>query len=801
MAIAGGGGRARRESPDRDGRRSRGSSRVRGRKATNSQCFQDRAWPIHLGSRVTASRRTGGLTMIDPAAPAPVGNMGQPIPRYDARAKVTGKALYAADIALPDVAYAYLLSSRIAKGRIKSFDLEAARALPGVLDILTYQTIGGDIRKVKYFTQGGPASNSVVPLGAAEIAYAGQTIAVVLAETLEVAQDAASQIAVEYEEQPSAGTFDSKGTLEQELGEQNKKHDDLKVGDFAAAYEPAPVKIDAGYSTPTQHHNPIELFATQCVWNGAQLTVHEPSQNVYGIKNGLAAQLGVEPSQIRVISRYVGGAFGSKGGLTQRTAIIAIAARRLGRPVKLVPTREQGFTIATFRAETRHRIQLAATADGKLQALNHEGSEVTSRADPYAVAGTDASTRMYACPNIASNVTIVRADRATPGFMRAPAETPYFFALESAMDELAVALNMDPIELRRVNDTQTEPIKGLPYTSRALMTCFDQAAEAFGWKARNPTPGSKREGDWLIGWGCAGSAYPTQVGGGRGRVRVFADGRALVETAGHKIGNGLYTVVAQAAAERLGIPVEKVSVSLGDTDLPPAPVAGGSISTASVCTVLAQACDAIRIRLDQDGKPAGDVAAAMKDRGMGALEEYAESLPHGVAKDGVQALYKGAAMPMGGARLKDRIQFAFGAQFVEVRVHSRTREIRVPRMVGAFASGRILNPRTAHSQYMGGMIWGIGSALHEQTEIDPRTSRYVNANLADYMIPVNADIGEVRIIMVPEEDRIINPIGVKGIGEIGIVGTSAALANAVYHATGQRLRDLPLRIDSLVTGV
>jgi xanthine dehydrogenase YagR molybdenum-binding subunit len=466
-----------------------------------------------------------------------------------------------------------------------------------------------------------------------------------------------------------------------------------------------------------------------------------------------------------------------------------------------VPTREQGFTIATFRAETRQRIQLAATHDGKLQALNHEGSEVTSRADPYAVAGTDASTRMYACPNVASNVTIVRADRATPGFMRAPAETPYFFALESAMDELAVALNMDPIELRRVNDTQTEPIKGLPYTSRALMTCFDQAADAFGWKARNPMPGSKRDGDWLVGWGCAASAYPTQMAAATARVRVFSDGRALVETAGHEIGNGLYTVLAQTASERLGIPVDKVSVALGDTDLPPAPVAGGSISTASICTVVAQACDSVRIRLGQDGKPASDVIAAMKDRGMGALEEYAESVPHGVAKDGVQALYKGAAMPMGGARLKDRIQFAFGAQFVEVRIHSRTREIRVPRMVGAFASGRILNPRTAHSQYMGGMIWGIGSALHEQTEIDPRAARYVNTNLADYMIPVNADVGEVRIIMVPEEDRLINPLGVKGIGEIGIVGTSAALANAIYHATGQRLRDLPLRIDSLVTGV
>ena len=332
--------------------------------------------------------------MIDPAAPAPVGNMGQPIPRYDARAKVTGAALYAADMALPDVAYAYLLSSRIAKGRIKSFDLNAARALPGVLDILTYQTIGGDIRKVKYATEGGPASNSVVPLGSAEIAYAGQPIAMVLAETLEVAQDAASQIGVEYEEQPSAGTFDSKGAVEQELAEQNRKHDDPKVGNFATAYEAAPVKIDASYSTPPQHHNPIELFATQCIWNGAQLTVHEPSQNVYGIKNGLAAQLGIEPSQIRVISRYVGGAFGSKGGLTQRTAIVAVAARRLGRPVKLVPTREQGFTIATFRAETQQRVQLGATQDGKLQASITKGRR--SPHEPI-LTRSPAPTRRHEC--------------------------------------------------------------------------------------------------------------------------------------------------------------------------------------------------------------------------------------------------------------------------------------------------------------------------------------------------------------------------------------------------------------------
>ncbi len=691
-------------------------------------------------------------------------------------------------------------AARIAKGRIRSFDLREARALPGVLDILTHETIGDAIRPVKFFTEGGPASNSVVPLGSPEIAYGGQTIAVVLANSYEVARDAAHRVVVDYEIDRPSATFASPGAVDQDLATQNKKHDDPKVGDFAGAYAALPSRSTSPIRPRPSTTTRSSSSPPSAPGTAPQLTVHEPSQNVYGIKNGLAAQLGIEPSRIRVLSPFVGGAFGSKGALTQRTALVAIAARKLGRPVKLVPTREQGFTIATYRAETKHRIRLGATRDGRLQALSHDGFEVTSRPDPYAVAGTDASTRMYACPNIASNVTIVRADRSTPGFMRAPAETPYFFALESAMDELAVALAMDPVELRRVNDTMKEPIKGLPYTSRTLMPCFDQAAEAFGWAKRDARPGSMRDGDWLIGWGCATSAYPTQMAAAAARVSLFPDGTARVETAGHEIGNGLYTVAAQTAAERLGLPVGRVSVLLGDTDLPPAPVAGGSISTASVCSVIAQACDAIRARLSDDNAPAVDLVAALKDRGMGSVQDYAEWVPHGAPKGAMGMLYRGAAQPSGGAKLPDRIQFAFGAQFVEVRVHARTREIRVPRIVGAFASGRIMNTRTAHSQYMGGMIWGIGSALHEETEIDTNAARYVNTNLADYLVPVNADVVDVEVIMVPEEDSAINPLGIKGIGEIGIVGTSAAVANAVYHATGQRLRDLPLRIDTLVAG-
>ena len=556
---------------------------------------------------------------------------------------------------MPDTAYAFLVTSGIAKGRIKSFDLKEARALAGVVDILTHENMRDTIKTIKFFTEGGPASNTVVPLGSPEIAYGGQTIAVVLANSYEVARDAAHRVVVDYEiDEPSAG-FDAPGAVDQDLATQNNKHEDPKVGDFLAAYAAAPIKIDTNYSTPAQHHNPIELFATQCSWNGAQLTVHEPSQNVYGIKNGLAAQLGIDAGSIRVVSPFIGGAFGSKGSLTQRTAIIAIAARKLGRPVKLVPTREQGFTIATYRAETRHRIKLAASRDGKLQALSHDGFEVTSRPDPYAVAGTDASTRMYACPNIASTVTIVRADRSTPGFMRAPAETPYFFALESAMDELAVALDMDPVELRRVNDTQTEPIKGLPFTSRTLMPCFDQAAAAFGWSKRNRR--SQVPCARVTGWS-AGAAplRPTRRRWRRPRAPAFSllpgrqrPGRDSESRNWQRHLHGRRGPGRCRAA--WACPYDKVSCPRSATpNLPPAPVAGGSISTASVCSVDGvMACDAIRARLgDNTSGPSDPSGGSGRDAEGSWLRARSRNMPSGCRtgpqKSGhADALYKGAA--------------------------------------------------------------------------------------------------------------------------------------------------------------
>ncbi|MGY4234776.1 xanthine dehydrogenase YagR molybdenum-binding subunit [Bradyrhizobium sp. USDA 4449] len=758
------------------------------------------------------------------AAPEPKANMGQPVPRYDAVAKVTGRATYGSDMPLDNPAYAFLVTSAIAKGRINSLDLDDAKRVRDVIDIITHEN-APDLKESKLFSNGGYAGTTIQPLKSTDIAHDGEIVAVVIAETYEAAREAANRVKVSYTAATPSASFDSPGTTKAAAKGQNAQFkEDPQVGDFAKAFDEAEVKVDAAYETPTQHHNPMELFSTSCVWMGDDLVIYEPSQYVYGLKNGVAEQLGIDADKVRVVNPYVGGGFGSRGSMTPRTAIIAGIAKRLNRPIKLVPTRDQGFTIATYRAETRHGIKLGASRDGKLVALRHEGAEVSSRADPYCVGGTKTTTRLYACPNVDSLVSIVRADRNTPGFMRSPPEVPYMFALESAMDELAVKLDMDPIELRRVNDTTSEPIAGKPYTSRSLMECFDEAAKAFGWSQRSAAPKSMSDGDWLIGYGCAAACYPTQMAPSAARVRLQRDGRTRVEIAGHEIGTGAYTVIAQTAAERLGVPLDKVAVFVGDSDLPPAPVAGGSNSTASTCSAVMMVCDQIRQRLfkavmpkesltDKAKETVGigrtpTVQATKSDRpldlekafnalGVGVVEEYGEWKPEGAPPDSFKAMHAGHARLVGGAAMKDKIAYAFGAEFVEVRVNRFTHEIRAPRLVGAFAAGRIMNPRTARSQLMGGLIWGMSSALLEATEIDQRNARYVNDNLADYLVPVNADVEGVEVILLSEQDDHINPAGAKGLGELANVGTNAAICNAIYHATGQRIRKLPVRLENI----
>jgi xanthine dehydrogenase YagR molybdenum-binding subunit len=730
------------------------------------------------------------------AAPAPKDNMGRHEPRLESRLKVTGRARYASDLPVNNPAFAFLVTSPIARGRITAIDARTARAIPGVLDIFTHENTG-DLKDVKYAPGGGGPATSMQGFGP-EIHHDGQIVAMVVAETFEAAREAAYAMSIAYDaERPSAG-FDADGVTQAAVTKKTPN-----AGDAEAAFDAAAIKLEASYQTPAQHHNPIELFTTTASWDGDELTIYEPSQFMYGAKANIATKLGVKPEHVRVVSPFVGGAFGCKAQLTPRTGLVALAAKKLNRPVKLVATRDQGFTIATYRAETRHHIKLGAQPDGKITSFQHDGFEVTSRPDDYSVAGVEDSARLYGFGAVKTGVTIVHADRNTPGFMRSPPVVPYIYALESAMDELAVKLAMDPIELRCRNDSMTDAT-GKEWSSRSLMKCYDQAAAAFGWAKRNAQPGSMRDGDWLIGWGCASAVYPTHIGASTGRVTLNSDGRAHVQVAAHEIGTGVMTVVGQIAAEHLGIRLDQVQVELGDSRLPPVPVAGGSNQTASCCSVIAQACDALMARLNAAG--GNSIEAKFAQLGVSTLEEYAEFVPEearphpGAEPSGnpIKKLYAGVPTLVGGSHGKKNM-YAVGAEFVEVRVHARTREIRVPRMVGAFAAGRIMNTRTAHSQYMGAMIWGVSSALHEATEIDRRNARYVNDNLADYMIPVNADIQQLDVIMVPEEDHEVNPVGVKGIGELGNVGTAAAVANAVYHATGIRVRELPIRLEKLLT--
>jgi xanthine dehydrogenase YagR molybdenum-binding subunit len=692
------------------------------------------------------------------------GASGAPMDRVDGPRKVTGGATYAYEHALEGVAYAVPVQSAIARGRIASIDDAAARALPGVLGVLSHE----NAPRLHPLPPGPMSDVEVEVLQSDLVAYRGQLVAAVVAETFEVAREAASQVRVAYEEEPHdvALRWDRADLHRPQTLNAGYPTDSVE-GDPEAALASAAYAIDRTYTTPAYHNNPMEPHTTLAVWHEDGVTLYDSNQGSHMIRDCIAAAFGIETERVRVVSPYVGGAFGSKAVPHPHVALAVMAARLVGRPVKLALTRQQMFAVAGYRTPTIQRVRLGGDRAGHLVALVHEVVEQTATNHEFAEQTAVSSRMMYAAPNRRTSHRLARLNVPVPSWMRAPGECPGMFALESAMDELALASGLDPIELRLRNIPSLDPEGGLPFSSHGLARCLREGARRFGWQPR-AAPGRRREGRWLVGSGVAASTYPAHRLPAAAVARVEANGRFRVLIDASDIGTGAWTALTQIAADALGQPVEHVQVEIGDSALPAAFVAGGSSGTASWGTAVVDAARKLRARL---------------------LE-----LDDVIPAEGLEVMGEAGANPEA-QRLS---MHGFGAQFAEARVDVDTGEVRVPRLLGVFAAGRIVNPKTARSQFLGGMTMGLSMALHEESVIDPNFGDYVNHDFAAYHIASNADVGAIDVSWVDEDDPHVNPMGVKGIGEIGIVGTAAAIANAVHDATGVRVRDLPIRLDRLL---
>jgi xanthine dehydrogenase YagR molybdenum-binding subunit len=675
--------------------------------------------------------------------------IGRPLPRVEAREKVTGAARYAYEHPREDVAYAWIVGAEIARGRVRGVDTSRAHAAPGVLAVLWHEN-------APRLQEGDDPELAV--LQSADVAYRGQIVAAVVAETLETAREAAALVEVVYD---ARGHDVHLRAGRPGLYKPEKVNPafptDTEQGDFAGAFAGAAVQVDATYETPAVHNNPLEPHATTASWDAGGVTLHDSTQGAYPARQALAKVLGLAPEQVRVLGPHVGGGFGSKGTPRPNAVLAAMAARAVGRPVKLAVTRQQMFAITGYRTPTIQRLRLGADADGRLRAIAHDVLEHTSTLREFAEQTAVPTRMMYAGANRRTTHRLAALDVPTPSWMRAPGECPGMYALESAMDELACACGLDPIELRVRNEPDTDPEAGTPFSSRGLLACLHEGAERFGWAGREP----RREGRRLIGLGVAASTYPAMRRPTRASVRRAPDGY-VVSVAAADIGTGARTVLTQIAADALEVAPEAVELRIGDSAFGQAWLAGGSAGTASWGSAVAGAC------------------AALREQG------------------GDEAVYDTSADIEGEP---DYARHAFGAQFAEVEVDADTGEVHVRRMLGVFAAGRILNPRLARSQFIGGMTMGIGMALHEESVLDLEFGDYLNHDLAQYHVPVNADVRDIDARWIEEEDPHLNPMGSKGIGEIGIVGAAAAVGNAVHHATGVRFRALPIRPDRVLTAL
>lgn len=723
-------------------------------------------------------------------------------PRIDALDKVRGHALYAADFFHPRTAHAALAVATVARGRITRIDTAKAEAVKGVLLVLTHENIG-TITPPGFIFAGGSAYQSLQPLATAEIAYKGQPIAVVVAETLEAAIEGVSLITATYETASFVARIDGEGAkpVDQSQTPVASYFPDPHWGEADKALDAAAHKVDAAYFSPTQHQNPMELIATVAEWNGDELTIREGTQYAGGIRLGIAKQLGMDPAKVHVVAPYVGGGFGQKNSMQTQTVFAAIAARKVGRPVKLVVPRAQVFHDASFRPAVRQRIKLGADDKGRFLALIHEAESQTSRHDIMPAVYTDTSAHLHGCETYRGVERLVMLDTQTPGFMRGPWEHPGAFALESAIDELAYALRMDPVELRLTNDTVRDGVTGRPHSSRHLAECLRSGAERFGWGRRNIQPGSMRAKDGtLIGWGVACGIYPGYSIPAMARVTVNADGTAQVSTGGHEMGQGIRSAVAAAAERMLGIPQNRITVLVGLTDEAPQLLTAGSWGVAGAIPAVEEACGALLQALSElaQGRVGGRAPAdILRAAGQPSLTRQVRRKAPGQKDDALQTLEQGG-LSYAGPTYPEFVTYSYSAHFVEVRVEPTTRRVRVPRVVSIADCGRVVSPVTAESQVRSGVTWGIGASLREVSETDPRYGGFLNADIAEYVIPVNADIGSIEVAFVDKPDTIFNPSGVKGLGEVSMVGVAPAVANAVYHATGRRVRHLPIRIEDLV---
>jgi len=739
-------------------------------------------------------------------------HIGSPRNRVDGPAKVTGTATYAAEFAASDLGYGYILESAIARGRIETIDVSAAEAAPGVIKVFTHENRPRTAWfTYKYRDQVGPPGSPFRPLYSDEIQFSGQPIALVVATSFDAARDAAALISVSYEQMPHLTDL---RIARKDAYEPPKKRMGIAPppdprGDSVTAFSAAPFRVSAEYTIAPEHHNPMELHATTVIWEGnGRITVHDKTQGVQNSQAYVASVFGLSSDNVRVIAPYVGGGFGSGLRPQHQLFLAVMAALALERSVRVELTRQQMFS-HVHRPETINAVALAADAGGKLVSIQHHAVAATSQYEDHQENVVNWSGLLYHAPNVELGYELAKLDISSPGDMRAPGAPLGLFALESAMDELAVAANIDPIDLRLRNYTDHDENNGKAFTSKELRACYREGAARFGWSRRSAQAGRMRDGRELIGWGMAGGVWEAGMMKTAARAELFANGRLELSCATSDIGTGTYTILSQIGAEALGLEMEQVTVRLADSTLPASPVQGGSWTAASAGSAVMAACRELQEQLFKlarkiDGSPLAeasidDIAFANGQILLRTNPAKSVSVAEALAASGEAKLEAEKSASPGLIGPMRYAAYTHSAVFAEVRVDEELGQIRVTRIVNAVAAGRILNPKTARSQIIGGVVWGIGMALHEETLTDHRLGRIVNHSLAEYHVPANADIYDIDVLFVDEHDDKASPIGVKGLGEIGIVGTAAAIANAIHHATGKRLRSLPMTVDKLLT--